>query len=273
LPPTPGTLDSVPGSLHPGHNGVPDVKQPALQGRAQQPMPEPLNDRERGVLDYVIEYIRTNTYPPTVREIGVALSIPSTRSVSELIGALDRKGWIERTPARSRGLRVIGGRDPEGGAGPGSFEPATEADREWMELALEQARIAGRTNEVPVGAVLAKDGSVLAESGNMTRTLSDPTAHAEMVVIRKAAVRQPGGRLLGTTLYVTLEPCSMCSGAIVLAKVDRLVYAAPDPKTGMCGSLGMIVQNARLNHSVRVTRGVLEAQSADLLKRFFQVRR
>jgi tRNA(adenine34) deaminase len=143
----------------------------------------------------------------------------------------------------------------------------------WMSRALEQARVAERMDEVPVGALLVRDGEILEEAGNLTRTLSDPTAHAEMVVIRKAAVREGGGRLLGTTLYVTLEPCAMCAGAIVLARVGRLVYGASDPKTGMCGSLANIVQDRRLNHHVRVTAGVLENEAGELLRGFFRIKR
>lgn len=234
-------------------------------------MRESLTDSERGVLDCVIEYVQRHTYPPTIREIGEALSIPSTRSVSDLLKSLERKGWIERTPSRSRSLRVI----EADAAGPETpdLEAPTPEDAVWMQRAMEQARAAQSMDEVPVGAVLVRNGSLLEEGGNLTRTLSDPTAHAEMVVIRKAAAREGGGRLLGSTLYVTLEPCAMCAGAIVLAKIGRLVYAARDPKTGMCGSLATIVQDARLNHRVRLTAGVLERESGQLLRTFFRARR
>jgi tRNA(adenine34) deaminase len=209
-----------------------------------------------------------------VREIGEALSIRSTRSVSDLLKALERKGWIERTPSRSRSLRVIG--PGEGiarkASGP-SLDAPTADDAMWMARALEQARVAQRTDEVPVGALLVRDGAVLEEAGNLTRTLSDPTAHAEMVVIRKAAARVGGGRLIGTTLYVTLEPCAMCAGAIVLAKIGRLVYGTGDPKSGMCGSLANIVQDRRLNHHVRLTAGVLADEAGELLRGFFRARR
>jgi tRNA(adenine34) deaminase len=237
-------------------------------------MPETTTDLERGVLDWIIEYVQRNTYPPTVREIGDALSIPSTRSVSDLLKALERKGWIERTPSRSRSLRVIGREN--GLSAPGVtpvFDDPTSEDSAWMKRALEQARAAERTHEVPVGAVLVRNGEVLEEAFNLTRTLSDPTAHAEMVAIRAAAAREGGGRLLHSTLYVTLEPCAMCAGAIVLARIGRLVYAASDPKTGMCGSLGTIVQDRRLNHHVRLTAGVCEDEAGELLRRFFRARR
>lgn len=235
-------------------------------------MTEPLTDLERGVLEWVTEYIRSNAYPPTIREIGSGLSIPSTRTVSDLLLSLERKGRIERSRARSRGLRLTSS-GASARVRPAVFEPARDEDRQWMAAALEQARIAERSDEVPVGAVLVRDGTVLAEGGNLTRTLADPTAHAEMVVIRTAAAREGSTRLLDATLYVTLEPCAMCAGAIVLAKIPRLVYAARDPKTGMCGSLGTIVQDTRLNHTVRLTAGVMESESGELLRTFFRARR
>jgi tRNA(adenine34) deaminase len=142
-----------------------------------------------------------------------------------------------------------------------------------MQRALEQARAAGAVAEVPVGAVLVRSGRMVAESHNLTRVRSDPTAHAEMVVLRKVVERSGDARLGDCTLYVTLEPCAMCAGALVLAKLGRLVFAAADPKSGMCGSLGCIVQDPRLNHIVRVTAGVLEPDSAALLRAFFRARR
>jgi tRNA(adenine34) deaminase len=142
-----------------------------------------------------------------------------------------------------------------------------------MQRALELAYAAVTVAEVPVGAVIVRGGRLVAESHNLTRTLSDPTAHAEMVVVRKAIERTREARLLECALYVTLEPCAMCAGALVLAKLGRLVYAAADPKTGMCGSLANIVQDPRLNHRLRVSAGVLEAESSILLRTFFRVRR
>jgi tRNA(adenine34) deaminase len=142
-----------------------------------------------------------------------------------------------------------------------------------MQRALEQAYGAVQVAEVPVGAVVVCGGRLIAEAHNLTRTIDDPTAHAETVVIRRAAERLHTSRLSGCTLYVTLEPCAMCAGALVLAKIDRLVYAAADPKTGMCGSLGWIVQDARLNHRLRVTAGVLAGPAGDLLRGFFRARR
>ncbi len=141
-----------------------------------------------------------------------------------------------------------------------------------MQRALEQAWAASTVAEVPVGAVVVMEGRLIAEAHNGTRTRADPTAHAEMVALREAAKRAGWG-LLGATLYVTLEPCAMCAGAMVLARVHRLVYAASDPKAGMCGSLACLVQDSRLNHSVAVTRGVLAEQAGDLLRAFFRARR
>jgi tRNA(adenine34) deaminase len=146
-------------------------------------------------------------------------------------------------------------------------------DSLWMQRALELAHGAAAVEEVPVGAVIVLDGRLIAEAHNLTRTRDDPTAHAEMVALRAAARRLGTSRLLGATMYVTLEPCSMCAGALVLAKVQRLVYAAADPKTGMCGSLGCIVQDPRLNHRLALTTGVLAPASAALLRSFFLPRR
>ena len=142
-----------------------------------------------------------------------------------------------------------------------------------MQRALEQAHAARAVHEVPVGAVLVRDGILIAESHNRTRTWNDPTAHAEMVLLRAAADRIGEARLLDTTMYVTLEPCAMCAGALVLAKVRRLVFAAADPKTGMCGSLGNIAQDPRLNHRLDLFPGVLADPAGDLLRAFFRARR
>jgi tRNA(adenine34) deaminase len=142
-----------------------------------------------------------------------------------------------------------------------------------MQRALELARAAATVAEVPVGAVIVLNGELIAEAHNLTRTIADPTAHAEMVALRRAAARLDTARLLDATMYVTLEPCSMCAGALVLAKVRRLVYAAADPKTGMCGSLGNIAQDPRLNHRLLVTAGVLAAPAGELLRGFFRARR
>lgn len=153
------------------------------------------------------------------------------------------------------------------------FGPARAEDDLWMQRALEQARAAVVEDEVPVGAVVVIGGRLVAEARNRTRTADDPAGHAELVAVRRAAKRLGRWALLDATVYVTLEPCAMCAGAMVLARVRRLVYAASDPKTGMCGSLACIVQDPRLNHRVELTRGVLEEESANLLRSFFRSRR
>jgi tRNA(adenine34) deaminase len=142
-----------------------------------------------------------------------------------------------------------------------------------MERALQMAREAADHQEVPVGAVVvAPDGTVFGER-NRTREQADPTAHAEILAIRRAAAHQADWRLEGHVLYVTLEPCAMCAGAIVLSRIERLVFGAHDPKAGMCGSLGNLVQDARLNHRVDLVSGVLADQASSLLKTFFADRR
>ena len=142
-----------------------------------------------------------------------------------------------------------------------------------MARALEIARAGELRGEVPVGAVIVRGGAILAESHNRTAELADPTAHAELVAIRAAARHLGDWRLSGCTLYTTLEPCAQCAGAIVLARIPRLVYAASDPKSGMAGSLGNLVQDARLNHRVELVAGVLAPESAELLRGFFRARR
>lgn len=142
-----------------------------------------------------------------------------------------------------------------------------------MARALELARSAAAAGEVPVGAVLVHRGRLLVEGHNRTIIDVDPTAHAEMVVIRSAARLLGDWRLLETTLYVTLEPCAQCAGAIVLARIPRVVYAAPDPKAGMAGSLGDLIRDPRLNHRAEVSAGLFADVSAELLTTFFRKRR
>lgn len=142
-----------------------------------------------------------------------------------------------------------------------------------MRLALAEADKAWAQGEVPVGAVVVKDGEVIATGFNQPITSHDPTAHAEIVAMRAAAEKLGNYRLPGCELYVTLEPCAMCSGALVLARVDRLVFGAPDPKAGFAGSLGDLVRDPRLNHAVDVTAGVLEDECGELLRSFFAGRR
>jgi tRNA(adenine34) deaminase len=139
-----------------------------------------------------------------------------------------------------------------------------------MRLALDQAMQSAAAGEVPIGAVLVQQGSVLAQSHNHRETWQDPTAHAEMIVIREAARALRQWRLIDTTLFVTLEPCAMCLGAILLARIPRLVFGARDPKAGACGSVLDFSSDPRLNHRVEVMGGVLEEESQQMLSKFFQ---
>jgi len=147
------------------------------------------------------------------------------------------------------------------------------ADARFMTLALNGARRAAEQGEVPVGAILVVDGEVVASRGNERERRHDPTAHAEMLVLRDAASVLGGWRVQGATLYVTLEPCAMCAGAMVLARIERLVYAAEDPKAGAAGSVMDLVRHPALNHQLEVTGGVLAEESAVMLRRFFEERR
>jgi tRNA(adenine34) deaminase len=148
-----------------------------------------------------------------------------------------------------------------------------EADIQFMQMAIEEARAAAAAGEVPIGAVIVHDGKILANSGNRTIRDCDPTAHAEIIVIREAARALNNYRMAGTTLYVTLEPCSMCAGAIIQARVPRLVYGADDPKGGAVRSCFEILTNATLNHQVEAIPGVLAADCASILQTFFAARR
>lgn len=149
----------------------------------------------------------------------------------------------------------------------------TMDDERYMQFALEQARAAYRIGEVPIGAVIISGGEVFACGHNLRETTDDPTAHAEVIAIRRAAERLGHWRLSGMTLYVTIEPCPMCAGSLVNARVDRLVYGAADPKAGAAGTLMNLLQDERLNHRVSVTGGILEAECAELMRQFFQERR
>jgi tRNA(adenine34) deaminase len=146
-------------------------------------------------------------------------------------------------------------------------------DEYVMRLALEEARRCLDHDDVPIGAVVTRDGDVLAAAGNERELANDPTAHAEILVLRAAAAALGSWRLEGSTLTVTLEPCAMCAGAAVLSRLDRVVFGAADPKAGFAGSLGNLLQDPRLNHSVSITGGVLEAECGDLLRSFFRERR
>jgi tRNA(adenine34) deaminase len=146
-------------------------------------------------------------------------------------------------------------------------------DREMMQATLEQAREAARWGDVPVGAVVTRGEQIIGRAGNARERRGDPTAHAEMLALRSAADHIEGWRLDGCTMYVTLEPCAMCAGAIVLARLDRLVIGAMDPKAGFAGSLGDLVRDPRLNHAVEVEIGVLADECGALLRDFFRDRR
>ena len=148
-----------------------------------------------------------------------------------------------------------------------------DADEPFMRRALELAGDAARAGEVPVGAVLVQDGRILGEGWNQPIGLRDPSAHAEMVALRQAAARVGNYRLPGTTLYVTLEPCAMCAGAIIHARVQRLVFGAPDPKAGAVYSLYELISRPLLNHVVEWRGGVLEDECGEILRAFFRARR
>jgi len=151
-------------------------------------------------------------------------------------------------------------------------DPTASSDSEWMKLALDQARYAEARGEVPVGAVLVADGRELARAYNATILQSDPTAHAEILVLR-AGAHAVGNHRTGGTLYVTLEPCAMCMGAMIQARIDRLVFAATDPKTGAAVSLMRLGDDERLNHRFEVEGGLLAKESSVLLRAFFRARR
>ncbi|MCL6613687.1 MAG: tRNA adenosine(34) deaminase TadA [Firmicutes bacterium] len=147
------------------------------------------------------------------------------------------------------------------------------SDVGFMRAALAEAEKALAMDEVPVGAVVVAGGEIIGRGHNRRETEGDPTAHAEILALREAARRRGHWRLHGTTLYVTLEPCPMCAGALVNARVDRLVFGAIDPKAGAAGTLFNLVEDPRLNHRLEVTGGVLGEEAAELLRRFFRLRR
>jgi tRNA(adenine34) deaminase len=146
----------------------------------------------------------------------------------------------------------------------------TDRDIEFMRLALEKAKLAPALGEVPIAAVIVLEGQVLAQVHNFREVWRDPTAHAEIVAIREAANRLGTWRLTGTTMYATIEPCSMCTGAIIQARISRLVFGAKDPKAGACGSVFNLPIERRLNHRVQVSGGVLERESQELMQTFFR---
>jgi tRNA(adenine34) deaminase len=148
-----------------------------------------------------------------------------------------------------------------------------DRDEQFMRLALDEAQKAMEAGEVPVGAVVVRGGEVIASAHNAPVGLRDPSAHAEILALRKAAAGEGNYRLAGTTLYVTIEPCLMCAGALVHARVSRLVFGAADPKGGAAVSLYRVLEDARLNHRVEVAGGVLAAECGEILSRFFREKR
>ena len=146
-------------------------------------------------------------------------------------------------------------------------------DEKWMQIALNEANLAMKENEIPVGAVLVKNGKLIAQSHNQPIRKNDPTAHAEIQLLRKAGEQQKNYRLIGSTIYVTLEPCTMCFGAMVHARIERIVFGASDFKTGVCGSCINLNKENFFNHKISMTGGVLENESSELLKKFFKSRR
>ena len=143
----------------------------------------------------------------------------------------------------------------------------------WMELALKEAELALRRKEVPVGALIVKEGKVIGKGSNQTELLQDPTAHAEIIAITAAAASLQSRRLEQCTMYVTLEPCPMCAGAIVLARIPILAFGSYDPKAGACSTLYTITNDTRLNHRVHTMGGVLEQQCGEILTKFFSAQR
>lgn len=146
-------------------------------------------------------------------------------------------------------------------------------DLEAMQAALAEGREAAEAGEVPIGAVAVREGAIIGRGQNRVMRDSDPTAHAEIVAMREAAAALGNYRLNGCTLYVTLEPCAMCAGATIHARIDRLVYAAPDPKAGAAGSVLSVLNHPKLNHQMQVEQGSLAEESAELLRSFFRERR
>jgi tRNA(adenine34) deaminase len=146
-------------------------------------------------------------------------------------------------------------------------------DAIWMELALKQAEFAAAAGEVPVGALVIKGGEIIGQGHNRNLLDNDPTAHAEIVALRQAAARLGNHRLLGCTMVATIEPCSMCAGALIHARISRLVYGAADPKAGAAGSTIQIINHPSLNHRMEVTAGVLAGKCSEVLQKFFRQKR
>jgi tRNA(adenine34) deaminase len=148
-----------------------------------------------------------------------------------------------------------------------------ELDQQYMRMAIEQAQLAAKAGEVPVGAILVKDGEVISKAFNKPIANHDPSAHAEMLALRDAALTEKNYRIPGSTLYVTLEPCAMCSGAMLHARIDRVVFGAPDPKTGAAGSVLDLFSSKQINHQTTVEGGIMSEECGQLLRDFFRGRR
>lgn len=144
---------------------------------------------------------------------------------------------------------------------------------DYMREALSEAKIAGQLGEIPIGAVIVKDGEIIARGHNTTETSKDPTGHAEINAIRQAAERLGGWRLIGCSMYVTCEPCTMCAGALVWSRMEKLYIGAMDPKAGACGSLFNIVGDGRLNHNIEVEYGIMEEECSAIIRDFFKTLR
>jgi tRNA(adenine34) deaminase len=152
-------------------------------------------------------------------------------------------------------------------------EASNMSDQELMQIAIKEAQTAEENGDVPIGAIIVYENQIIGRAYNQREQLQDPTAHAEIIALTQAAAFLESWRLFGCTMYVTLEPCTMCAGALVLARIDRLVYGCDDPKTGAIKSLYNIVTDERLNHIIDVTSGVLAEECSGLLQQFFRRRR
>ena len=146
-------------------------------------------------------------------------------------------------------------------------------DEQWMQIAIKEAKLAKKKNEIPVGAVLVKNDKLITQAHNQPIIKNDPTAHAEIELLRRAGKQQENYRLVGSTLYVTLEPCAMCFGAMIHARIERIVFGALDPKTGVCGSCIDLNKESFFNHKISITGGVLDKECSDLLRLFFKSKR
>ena len=146
-------------------------------------------------------------------------------------------------------------------------------DEQWMQIAIEEAKLAMKENEIPIGSILVKNEKIIAQAHNQPIRNNDPTAHAEIQVLRAAGKIQKNYRLIDTTMYVTLEPCAMCLGAMMHARIKRMVYGTSDPKTGVCGSRVDLTTESFFNHEIEITGGVLEKECTELLQSFFKSRR